>query len=252
MPSFSEHKNSTRTKLLMVGDSKSGKSAALATLANAGYKVNILDYDDGLDPLAAFLQPEVVDNVHYVTLKDDPADRKGVDSWRKGWNIIQGRWKVDDEDLGSIRDWGSDTVFVIDSLTFMGKAALHDALVTNGKKVSDQPSQPEWGDALRKMEALLDFVLSNRVNCNVVMTALPIAIDDESGVSKLYPQVVSKNFSTTVPSFFNNVIGLTSKRDGTRLFRTTSNGRQEFGVSKPMAAEVPADMGALFKELQGT
>ena len=49
MASIKNHTSVDVTKLLLVGDSGSGKTASLATLANAGYKLRILDYDNGLD-----------------------------------------------------------------------------------------------------------------------------------------------------------------------------------------------------------
>ena len=58
MTSFKDHISTQRAKLMIVGDSGSGKTASLASLANAGYNVRILDFDDGLDipPLLATRQ----------------------------------------------------------------------------------------------------------------------------------------------------------------------------------------------------
>ena len=47
MANISKHISADVTKLLLVGDSGSGKTAALAALANAGKNLRILDYDDG-------------------------------------------------------------------------------------------------------------------------------------------------------------------------------------------------------------
>ena len=49
MANIAKHISADVTKLLLVGDSGSGKTAALAALANAGKNLRILDYDDGLD-----------------------------------------------------------------------------------------------------------------------------------------------------------------------------------------------------------
>ena len=60
MANISKHKSTSVTKLLLCGVSGSGKTSALASLANAGKKLRILDYDDGLDILPEFLKPDVV------------------------------------------------------------------------------------------------------------------------------------------------------------------------------------------------
>ena len=49
MPNLSKHQSSEFTKLLLMGDSKSGKTGALASLVLAGYKLRILDFDNGLE-----------------------------------------------------------------------------------------------------------------------------------------------------------------------------------------------------------
>ena len=68
MASIKNHTSVDVTKLLLVGDSGSGKTASLATLANAGYKLRILDFDNGLDILPEFLTDTGVNNVSYVSL----------------------------------------------------------------------------------------------------------------------------------------------------------------------------------------
>ena len=55
MASIRNHRASEVTKLLLVGDSGSGKTSSLASLANAGYNLRILDFDDGLAILPEYL-----------------------------------------------------------------------------------------------------------------------------------------------------------------------------------------------------
>ena len=54
MANIKTHKSAEYTKLMLVGDSGSGKTTALASLANAGYNLRILDFDDGLSILQSF------------------------------------------------------------------------------------------------------------------------------------------------------------------------------------------------------
>ena len=150
MASIKNHQSTDVTKLLLVGDSGSGKTASLAQLANAGYNLRILDYDDGLAILPEFLNADAVNNVSYVTLKD-PIGK--ADSFRRGVNLIS-NWKDEGEEFGPVSKWTPKDVLVIDSLTLMGEAALRGALVFNNKKPTDQASQPEWGTAARDVQHL--------------------------------------------------------------------------------------------------
>ena len=62
MANIKTHKSAEYTKLMLVGDSGSGKTTALSTLANAGYNLRILDFDDGLSILPEFLNKYAVKN----------------------------------------------------------------------------------------------------------------------------------------------------------------------------------------------
>lgn len=249
MPSYENHRVSTRTKLLLVGDSGIGKSGHLASLANAGYNLRILDFDDGLDILSNYLTPDGRKHVNYVTLKDTPTE---ATAWKTARSIIYNKWKVGDEDLGPITSWGESEVLVLDSLTFAGDAAKRASLALSGKKLDAQLSQADWGEALRSIELMLDYVMSDHIKCNVIMTTLPMPVEDESGVSKLYPQVVTAKFSTKVARYFNNMFRLDRKRDGKYVFQTSSTPRMTLKSSAPNALvnEVPADLRAVFEILQ--
>ena len=111
MASIKNHTSVDVTKLLLVGDSGSGKTASLATLANAGYKLRILDFDNGLDILPEFLTETGVNNVSYVTLKD-PMGR--AEAFRKGATLIS-NWKDEDEEYGPVSKWPNKDVLVIEA-----------------------------------------------------------------------------------------------------------------------------------------
>jgi len=190
MASIKEHTSADVTKLLLVGDSGSGKTAALASLANAGKNLRILDYDDGLSILPDLLTPEGVNRVSYVTLKD-PIGK--AEAFRKGANLIA-NWKDGDEDFGSVKTWTKDDVLVIDSLTLMGESALRSALVFNNKKPTEQPSQPEWGTAARDVQHLIQYITGSEVPCNVVVTTHMQYMEGDLGVSKSYPTSVAQSY----------------------------------------------------------
>lgn len=70
MPTLENYKAEKPIKMLVMGDTGTGKTGALASLANAGYKLHILDYDNGLDILSTKVKPEFLKNIEYETLTE--------------------------------------------------------------------------------------------------------------------------------------------------------------------------------------
>ena len=251
MASIRNHTSTDVTKLLLVGDSGSGKTATLATLANAGYNLRILDFDDGLAILPEFLQDDAVDRVSFVTLKD-PIGK--ADAFRKSANLIA-NWKDGDEDFGPVNKWTSKDVLVIDSLTLMGEAALRGALSFNNKKPTDQATQPEWGTAARDVQNIVQYITGSEVPCNVVVTTHMQYMEGDTGVSKAYPTSVGSKLSTKLGRYFNCVCRIdtrTSSKGTERTLRTVSDHRMDLKVTAPslLEANVPLDLAKLFEAIQ--
>jgi hypothetical protein len=124
MPSLKDHQSNEFTKILLIGDAKSGKTGSLVSLVRAGYKLRILDFDNLLDVLKYMVQaecPDKLDNVEFVTLRDK---RKTIDTgtildgkpkaFVTGMKLLD-HWKYTDEndipvDLGKPSEWGSDCI----------------------------------------------------------------------------------------------------------------------------------------------
>ena len=251
MASIKDHISTDVTKLLLVGDSGSGKTASLAALANAGYNLRILDYDDGLAILPEFLNSDAVSRVSYVTLKD-PIGR--ADAFRKGVNLIS-NWKDKEEEFGSVSKWTSKDVLVIDSLTLMGEAALRGALVFNNKKPTDQASQPEWGTAMRDVQHIIQYLTGSEVPCNVVVTTHMQYMEGDMGVSKAYPTSVGSKLSTKIGRYFNCVCRIdtrSSSKGVERTLRTVSDHRMDLKVTAPKLIEpnTVLDLAKLFDSIQ--
>ena len=73
MPSLSQHQSAKITKLLLMGDSGTAKTGSLVSLVKEGYKLRILDFDNGLDALRHQIMaqcPDKIAAVDFVTLRD--------------------------------------------------------------------------------------------------------------------------------------------------------------------------------------
>lgn len=241
MPAFKDHSVGSRTKLLLCGDSGSGKTSALASLANAGYNLRIADFDDGLDVLGNYLNPDAVDNVHYVTLRDTMKVASAFTNFTK---LVE-NWKDGSTEFGPVKEWGEDDVLVIDSLTFLANSAMRYCLQRDGKKFSDQPAIQHWGEAGRNIELLVQYLTSDEVKCNVVFNTHVQYYDDAGGGRKAYPVVLGSKLPTIIGRYFNTILRIDvkpTKEGGTRILRTASDYKMDLKTPAPKNIEVETDL----------
>lgn len=223
MPSLSEHQSSTITKLLLLGDSGTGKTGALASLAKAGYNIRVLDFDNGLDVLANLLRddPTALARVTYETLTD-PVRIAGTQmiqaaqAWTKMQKIL-GDWP----NVGKLETWTSRDILVLDSLTFAGKAAVRFVLQLNGR-LNDLPGWNDYYTAQGLVERLLATLYSDSLKCNVIaishvreIAKMHVEMDskgrpvnvEEEGTRKGYAETgTGKALSPTVGRYFNAIL----------------------------------------------
>ena len=242
---FEDYPTIDRAIILVCGDSGSGKTSLLATAANAGYKVNIADTENKLAVMRKHLTEEGAKRVSSITFKDDLTKKaQGYKAFKK---VIYESWKDDKEDLGAISDWGRDTIFAIDSGTSLGELICHEALAMDGKPNFAKMERANWYDARIQVTNLFDYLTGPHFNCHIVMTAIPMPIDDDAGITRFYPEVVTKPFSTRLGKYFDNIVRIDSKRDGSRVIRTAGDNRMSLKVSGELPLEIEADLPTLIK-----
>ncbi len=233
MPTLDDHSSSSVTKLMLIGDSGMGKTGALASLVVAGYKLYILDFDNGIDILANVLRkknPALLREVRYKTITDNMkvVGGKIQATSSKAWNEAVGMlstWNDGTEPKISVATLGPKDVLVIDSLTFAGKAALRFICAMNGR-LAAKPYQSDFGEAQQLLENLLGMLYSTELKCNVVVLShirevgktTTIAVSDRDGKesAKVVEEEGSrKGFAETgtgralspiVGRFFNSVL----------------------------------------------
>ncbi len=258
MPTLDNHASFSRTKLLLMGASGSGKTGALAALANAGHKLVIADFDEGLDALVAFTKPEFRKNIHYQTFADARkliGAKMVVEQPRAIPNFMaaMNNW----EGLGPISKLDSSYIFVLDSLSFFGNAAMNFVIGITGKTMAQNISQQTWGEAQRIVEETLAMITSSEVKCNVVITAHVKFLEDESGaIIKGLPSSLGKALSPKIPAYFNTVVLAQTHGSGEstkRVIRTKPDIRIDLKCpNSHVPTELPIETGlaTLFSTLQ--
>jgi hypothetical protein len=246
MPNLSDHQSNDLTKLLLIGDAKSGKTGSLVSLVKAGYKLRILDMDNLLDILKYMVQrdcPEFLGNVEYRTLRDR---RKATE----GGSVIDGkphafidaikmldRWKYDDVDLGVPSQWGPDCILVIDSLSRLCDAAYdwRETLVPRGRS-GDFDARAVYGDAQDAVEQLLATLTSSTFATNVIVIAHIQYMDLPDGTKKGFPQGVGQKLSPKIPQYFPSVV-FYKNQNGKRTIQTNSSPLIDCSNPAPFAME---------------
>lgn len=253
MPSLTDHLASRPVKLLLLGESKSGKTGALASLAEAGYNLRILDFDNGLDVLASVLSPTAMAHVHYITCTEkfrtiggrvilDGAPR----AFQKAMNALD-KWKEDDVDFGSVTTWTQKDILVVDSLTFCAKAAMYQILALVNR-LGSKPHQSDWGEAQGLVEDMLALLYSDAVKCHVIVNT-HVAYqggDEDVDVGEIktekrgLPMAIGRALSPKIPRYFNNALLVKTTGEGSHARRriyTVPQGVIELGSSAPGKAK---------------
>ena len=230
MPNIAAHHSHETVKMLLIGDSCSGKTSSLLSLAEAGYNLRIVDFDNGLDIVSSLLKmsknpEEIAKRIQYVTCTDDMKTTKGGEIIPKGQPKAYSKalsmlnhWKEEDgTDLGNVSDWGTNDVLVIDSLTFLSNAVMRWHLFGVGRIGS--PWQSDWLQAQRRVIQMLELLFSESLRCNVVMTAHIRYVDMSDGEMQGYPESVGKALPPQIPRYFNTVVQAKITGSGTNAKR---------------------------------
>lgn len=255
MPSLSDHQSNKITKMLLLGDSGSGKTGALASLAKAGYNLYIADIDEGLDVLANLLRDsktpygsDALGRVKYETLTDQMKQLAGrmvpgrATVWQRLVKLLE-NWP----EKGPITSFTDKDVFVLDSLTFASQAAMNFILSMNAR-LGQKPHQSDWFEAQILVEGLLQALYDTSVKCNVVVISHITYIGEENGPVHGYPSSLGKSLPPKVGRYFNSA--LMCKTIGTgpgakRKIFTNSVGVVELKNTAPLrvANDYPIESG---------
>lgn len=283
MPGIADHHSSSFTKMLLIGDSGGGKTGALASLAAAGYKLRILDCDNGLDILKNVLRdkhPKCLGPhedgtpwVHYVTVTENlvPVGGKamiqgGARAWTKAMNTMS-KWE---DELGKPSEWGAGTVLVVDSLSLLCRYAMNHVLGLNSR-LNQPPWQSDWGVAQGLIRDFLSMLYSDGfatnvvVNCHVTYIGREVEHINDKGeiVSKEedvkgYPASLGRALSPEIGRYFNHALMARTQGQGAgarRFLFTNTQGLVELKTSAPgrVKAQYPIETGLAdyFKEVRG-
>jgi len=254
MPSLADHHSNVFVKLLLLGDSKSGKTGSLVSLVAAGYKLRILDMDNLLDILKYKILeicPDKIANVEYRSLRDKtkagPSGAVIVGKPTAWINVVKmlDRWQYDETDYGIPSDWGPDCILVIDSLSRLCDAAydFHEAIIPTGRS-GDYDGRAVYKNAQDDVEKILGFITSKYFETNVIVIAHGIYQERDDGTKKIFPQGVGSALSPKIPQYFPNYIRYTNVNNK-RTIQLESSSMIDLCTTRPneMPKSLPIETG---------
>ena len=259
MPTLDEHAETRVVKLLNVGDSKSGKTGSLASLARAGYNLYILDYDNGLDILVNLLHDDrdTLKRIQYEALRDTIVTQNGLPRLKPLIHAYKDAGRV-------LQAWGAENftpadVLVLDSLTTFSEAAFNEALMLSGR-LNQRPLLQDYGWLADSVKLFIEMITDPSLNCHVIVSShiRYFAADEESQTqARGLPNAKGQEISRIVSRYFNSVVLTRSMGTGAatrRLITTKPQGVVEVATSNPKTKDsypVETGMAQLFKDLLG-
>lgn len=259
MPSLADRANDTLVRALLLGDSGSGKTGALASLALRGYNLYIADFDNGLDILSNVVgraDKESLQYIQYETFRDvykvsGPKTLPvSADAWMKGIQWIE---KVCNKAT-------PEDVVIIDSLSFAAKAAMNFILKLNNR-LALHPHQSDYGEAQKLIEGLVAMMTDPSINTNIIMTAHIAYIGNEEAgePTKGFPSLIGKALGPIIPRYFNHALMCRSVGSGaavTRRIHTSTMGNVELKNVNPGVIKndypLASGLADYFRDARGT
>ena len=260
MPSAANHSSSRFVKVLFIGNSGAGKTGALTSLVEAGYKLQILDLDAGLDALIHHVRasnPDLLNNIGYQSFRDrmkmTSSGPKVVGVPKAYVNTCQAleTWPDDDTDPAS---WGEDTILVVDSLTNLGRAAFQWARAAN--PASKDPRQ--WYKTAQDLiEDLIANITSEGFETNVIVISHVDMVETKEGLIKGFASSIGTALGPKLPRFFNTMILSEVSGSGKnvrRKIKTMPTSLLELKNPAPMKIDaeygIETGMADIFKKLR--
>lgn len=222
MPKLSEHVGSNFVKLLYLGDSGVGKTGSLVSLVKAGYKLRVLDMDNGLNILVSLIKkecPDLINNVEYETRRDKYKSTSlgpVVDGVPKAFNQAMGL--MDKWSDGTVpQNWGPEYIFVVDTFSGLGQAAL--AWATSMNSGAKDPRQ--WfNTAQRALEQVLSLLTNEAFKAHVIICAHVQIQEGPDGAPAGYANAIGKALGPMIPTYLNTMILATKQGEGTNVKRS--------------------------------
>lgn len=258
MTSLTDHPSVKIVRMLNIGESGTGKTGALASLAKAGYRLWVLDYDNGLDILASALRddPEAMARVTYETLRDPVTlgtgnpKVKSAEAWKAAGATLV-KWEVEKFNEGDI--------VVIDTLTTLSNAAFNEALKV-ANRLNQKPQQNDYGWMGDSVLLFIGAITDDDANFNVIVNTHVRYLSNEGDdtLARGLPNAKGQMIPKDIGKFFNTIVLTRTKGQGAgakRMISTKPQGVIEVKTSNPFGVKpeytIETGLAEMFNDILG-
>lgn len=251
-------------RLLILGEPKSGKTGSLASLANSGRILRYINFDNNIDPLRLYTQPEFRKNIKEVKCFDvirtttetgkGGAETKSRLAEFRSWPIMCEAMEVWPGDNSNPQDWDNNNILIFDSLSSIAWAQWRafNAFATDKRKhiqlnyksvqdiiynffvmIRDTIKCPVIVLAHTKMRGADLFVDEDIEDTKIKEAVLQRKLDEAALIDPFIgPLSLGKAQTDVLPSIFSGVIRIEASDFG-RVIKTVPKGGYILGVPAP-------------------
>lgn len=237
---LNDYNKNTRTKCIVYGRPKTGKTALVGKLAAAGFKLHWLDLENGVKTL---LNPDMLDpkyrcNVDVINIPDHKLVPIAIDTVRE---VLRGGAKKICYQHGkvncplcardpaavwatiNINEFTDNDILVIDSMSQLGNSAMNKSVLKEISKPGGEEYKATFHDYATQ-GALLDQVLSMIQVLDLNICVISHVVDTEKSETKeqLSPMVGTRNFSAVAGKYFDCVVYMTVLNKAHRAYSSST------------------------------
>jgi hypothetical protein len=220
---LNDYSSATRTKVLVYGAPKTGKTALVGKLAEH-FTLHWMDLENGIKTLLnpAILDPKFRKNVNVISIPDHRLYPIAIDTVRE---VIRGGVKKICSSHGKINcpicakdaeakhseldlaKFGANDILVIDSLSQLANSAMNKGILKELQKPGGEEYKKTFTDYAVQgslMEQVLSFI--QVVDINVVAISHELESESLEGREKIVPVAGTRNFSLNSAKYFDSVV----------------------------------------------
>lgn len=271
IPSGADISTLTGVKVLLMGESGTGKTHSIGTLVDSGVEVFYFAYEQGTETLLGYWADrglKIPSNLHIITVKSSNASfnemadsikqintmpyetlKKIADPNRTKYtqleNFLRTFNKVlpdgESSDYGSVGTWDCSKAVVLDGLTGLADSAMK--AVVGGKVDKDQK---DWGLVQGMLENFLRKVTSECKCIFIAIAHVEREVDPNGAGVKLMPSLPGQKLSPKIPAMFSDVI-LTERKGTNWTWNTASSEAAVKTRNLPITDKIPPDFSLILK-----
>ena len=225
------------SKILLMGESGTGKTHSIRTLISAGVRPHVLFTEPGMETLydlpddawSYSYMPPAVEGWDHILSMAQKVNVLGFDSLSKFQDPNKKKYTAfldvinqcnnfkdqHGNSLGDVATWGPDKAFVIDSLSGLSDMVMQ--LATGGKVTR---AMQDWMVAQNTLEMFVNQLVSS-LSCWFILIAHTERETDElTGGTSVMVSTLGRKLAPKLPRYFSDVIQ--SVREGDKFYWDTA------------------------------